>query len=269
MGAGGRRPAGLIDRTPSMDFENLTVDATGPIARVAVDRPKRLNALNHATIAELDDAFRALAGDPAVRVVVLRGAGDKAFVAGADITEIRDQSPVEARGFSRAGQALMSRIADFEKPVIAAVNGYALGGGLELALACHLRLASDTAQLGLPEIKLGIMPGFGGSQRLARLVGPARALELMLTGEPVDAATALSLGIVNHVVSVKAKNVHSGGREACWLLGTNTVVPQMYTRLAQSAFKANAVNSAVFKREQKQGASNQVRPGPRPCTGAR
>lgn len=184
-----------------MDFENLTVDATGPIARVAVDRPERLNALNHATIAELDRALRALADDPAVRVVVLRGSGDKAFVAGADITEIRDQSPVEARGFSRAGQALMSRIADFEKPVIAAVNGYALGGGLELALACHLRLASDNAKLGLPEIKLGIMPGFGGSQRLARLVGPARALELMLTGEPVDAATALSLGIVNHVVS--------------------------------------------------------------------
>ncbi len=184
-----------------MDFENLSVDAAGPIARVTVDRPERLNALNHATITELDRAFSALADDPAVRVVVLRGAGDKAFVAGADITEIRDQSPVEARGFSRAGQALMSRIADFEKPVIAAINGYALGGGLELALACHLRLASERAKLGLPEIKLGIMPGFGGSQRLARLIGPTRALELMLTGEPVDAATAHAFGIVNHVVS--------------------------------------------------------------------
>ena len=184
-----------------MPFDNLTVDAAGPIARIAVDRPERLNALNRATLTELDRAFAELDADPAIRVVVLRGAGDKAFVAGADITEIRAQSPVEARAFSRQGQALMSRIHDLETPVIAAVNGYALGGGLELALACHLRIAADTARLGLPEIKLGIMPGFGGSQRLARLIGPARALELMLSGDPVDANTALDLGIVNHVVS--------------------------------------------------------------------
>lgn len=184
-----------------MSYDNLSVDAGGPIARIAVDRPERLNALNRATLAELDAAFGALDADPAVRVILLRGAGDKAFVAGADITEIREQTPVDARAFSRQGQALMSRIHDLETPVLAAINGYALGGGLELALACHLRIASDTARLGLPEIKLGIMPGFGGSQRLARLIGPAHALELMLSGEPVDAATAQALGIVNHVVS--------------------------------------------------------------------
>jgi enoyl-CoA hydratase len=184
-----------------MSYDNLSVEAGGPIARIAVDRPERLNALNRATLDELDRAFAALDADPAVRVIVLRGAGDKAFVAGADITEIREQRPVDARAFSRRGQALMSRIHDLETPVIAAINGYALGGGLELALACHLRIAADNAKLGLPEIKLGIMPGFGGSQRLARLIGPARALELMLSGDPVDAATAHSLGIVNHVVS--------------------------------------------------------------------
>lgn len=184
-----------------MSYDNLSVEADGPIARIAVDRPERLNALNRATLDELDRAFASLDADPAVRVIVLRGAGDKAFVAGADITEIREQQPIDARAFSRRGQALMSRIHDLETPVIAAINGYALGGGLELALACHLRIAADHAKLGLPEIKLGIMPGFGGSQRLARLIGPARALELMLSGDPVDAATAHSLGIVNHVVS--------------------------------------------------------------------
>lgn len=184
-----------------MDFENLNIDSDGPVARVIVDRPERLNALNHATIRELDQAFDALGADSQVRVIVLTGAGDKAFVAGADITEIRDQTPAEARHFSQAGQNLMSRIGNLETPVIAAINGYALGGGLELALACHLRIAADTAKLGLPEIKLGIMPGFGGSQRLARLIGSARALEMMLTGDPVSASTALDYGIVNHVVS--------------------------------------------------------------------
>lgn len=184
-----------------MDFDKLILERNGAIARLVVNRPERLNALNNATIVELDRAFDTLAADDAIRVIVLTGSGDKAFVAGADITEIRDRSPAEARAFSQAGQDLMSRIGNLEKPVIAAINGYALGGGLELALACHLRIASDNARLGLPEIKLGIMPGFGGSQRLSRLIGPARALEMMLTGEPVSASTALEFGIVNQVVS--------------------------------------------------------------------
>ena len=183
-----------------MDRELLDLRVAEGVATLKIDRPEKLNALNRRVLEALQEAFASLADDESVRAIVLTGAGDKAFVAGADIAEIREQSPVQARAFSALGQALMSRIQHMEKPVIAAVNGFALGGGLELAMACHLRLASDRARLGLPEIKLGIMPGFGGTQRLARLVGPARALDLALSGEPVDAETAERIGLVHRVV---------------------------------------------------------------------
>lgn len=183
-----------------MQFENLQVEWRGPVAIVTIDRPDKLNALNRRTIEELHQAFDTFAGDDEVRAVVVTGAGDKAFVAGADISEIRDQTPLQARGFSERGQQLMRRIETMRKPVIAAINGFALGGGLELALACHLRYAADGARLGLPEIKLGIIPGFGGTQRLARVAGKGRALEMMLAGEPVDAETAERHGIVQGVV---------------------------------------------------------------------
>ena len=183
-----------------MSFENLAVVTRGGIHTITIKRPSKLNALNRQTLQELYGAIIDASGDDKVRVIVLTGYGDKAFVAGADITEIREQSPTEARMFSEFGQNLMSMIQSLDKPVIAAINGFALGGGMELALACHLRIASDNAQLGLPEIKLGIMPGFGGTQRLVRLVGTTKALELTLTGDPIKAEPALELGLVNHVV---------------------------------------------------------------------
>lgn len=167
---------------------------------LTVNRPDKLNALDGATLQALHAAFDAAADDDAVRAVVLTGAGGKAFVAGADIARMSTLSAVEARDFSLLGQRLMRRMERMPKPVVAMVNGYALGGGLELAMACHLRIAADSARLGLPEVTLGLLPGFGGTQRLLRLVGRAAALELTLTGAPVDAARAGDLGLVNRVV---------------------------------------------------------------------
>ncbi len=184
-----------------MSFENLAVVTRGGIHTITIKRPAKLNALNRQTLQELYAAIIDASGDDKVRVIVLTGAGDKAFVAGADIVEIQQQSPTEASSFSAFGQNLMSMIQSLDKPVIAAINGFALGGGMELALACHLRIASDNARLGLPEIKLGIMPGFGGTQRLVRLVGSTRALELCLSGEPITAERAEQLGLVNRVVA--------------------------------------------------------------------
>src|SRR5690606_1800211 len=170
------------------------------VRTLTVNRPDKLNALDEATLLALHAAFDAAAADDGVRAVVLTGAGAKAFVAGADIARMASMSAVEARDFSLVGQRLMRRIERLPKPVVAMVNGYALGGGLELAMACHLRIAGDGARLGLPEVTLGLLPGFGGTQRLLRLVGRAAALELTLTGAPVDAARALELGLVNRVV---------------------------------------------------------------------
>lgn len=183
-----------------MAYENLLIEDGDAVRTITVNRPDKLNALNRQTLVELQQAMIEAHGDEAVRVIVITGSGEKAFVAGADISEIRRQSATEARAFSAMGQNLMALIQNFDKPVIAAVNGFALGGGMELALGCHLRLASSNARLGLPEIKLGIMPGFGGTQRLLRLVGTTRALEMALTGEPITAERAEELGIVNRVV---------------------------------------------------------------------
>jgi len=177
----------------------LTADH-GAVRVVTVNRPDKLNALNAATLDALHAAFGAAADDAAVRAVVLTGSGPKAFVAGADIAEMNSLTPVQGRDFSLRGQRLMRRIEKMPKPVVAMVNGFALGGGLELAMACHLRIAADTAKVGQPEINLGLIPGFGGSQRLLRLAGRAAALELLLSGAPVDAQRALQLGIVNRVV---------------------------------------------------------------------
>jgi enoyl-CoA hydratase len=167
---------------------------------ITVHRPEKLNALNAATLDALHVAFDAAAKDDAVRVVVLTGAGPKAFVAGADIAEMTTLSPVQARDFSLRGQRMMRAIETMPKPVIAMINGFALGGGLELAMSCHLRIAADTAKVGQPEINLGLVPGFGGSQRLLRLAGRAATLELCLLGTPIDATRAQQLGIVNRVV---------------------------------------------------------------------
>ena len=182
-----------------MSFETLNVEDRGAIRVITVNRPDKLNALNEATLTELDAAFSEAADAAGVRVVVLTGAGPKAFVAGADIAQMTTLSPIQARDFSRLGQGLMRRIEGLGKPVIAMVNGFALGGGMELAMACHLRIASDAAKLGQPEINLGLIPGFGGTQRLLRLAGRSAALELCLLGQPIDAQRALALNLVNRV----------------------------------------------------------------------
>ena len=172
----------------------------GAVRVITVDRPDKLNALNAATLDALHQAFDAAAADDAVRCVVLTGSGSRAFVAGADISEMNTLTPVQGRDFSLRGQRLMRRIEKMPKPVVAMINGFALGGGLELAMGCHLRIAADSAKLGQPEVNLGLIPGFGGTQRLLRLAGRAATLELCLVGTPVDAARARELGIVNRVV---------------------------------------------------------------------
>lgn len=178
----------------------LLVADDGAVRTLTINRPDKLNALNAATLDALLVAFEDAAENPGVRAVVLTGAGPKAFVAGADIAEMADLPPVAGRDFSQRGQRLMRRIETFPKPVVAMVNGFALGGGLELAMACHLRIGADTAKVGQPEINLGLVPGFGGTQRLLRLAGRAATLELCLTGTPIDAARAQALGILTRVV---------------------------------------------------------------------
>ena len=181
-------------------FENLLYSTNSGIATITVNRPAVRNALNSATMRELRAAFEQAQADEAVRVIILTGSGDKAFIAGADINELAKLSPVEGRDYSLAGQAIFDFIENLGKPVIAAVNGYALGGGCELAMACTFRVASDNAVFGQPEVKLGIIPGYGGTQRLAKLVGRGQASQLLVTGEMLPAAEALRIGLVNQVV---------------------------------------------------------------------
>jgi enoyl-CoA hydratase len=174
--------------------------AESGIALLTVNRPEKLNALSAAVIGELADAFGRVANEPGIRAVVLTGAGEKAFVAGADIGELAALSPYDARAFALRGQAAFRQLETCGKPSVAAVNGFALGGGLELAMACTVRFASENASLGQPEVKLGIIPGYGGTQRLPRLVGRGRALELLLSGEAIVAGEAYRIGLVNAVV---------------------------------------------------------------------
>lgn len=186
-----------------MAYQFLTFDVADRIATITVNRPDKLNALNDATIAELGVAIdEAIARDD-VAGVILTGAG-RSFVAGADISELASQSPLEAQRRARAGQAIFRRFETSPKPTIAAINGFALGGGCELAMACHLRVASDKAKLGQPEAKLGIVPGYGGTQRLPRLIGRGAALKLLLTGDMIDAAEAYRLGLVDQVTTPEA-----------------------------------------------------------------
>ena len=182
---------------------HLLIENRDAVRVVTINRPDKLNALNRAVLDELHAAFAQIATDPGVRAVVLRGAGEKAFVAGADIAELAALNPIQARDFSRHGQQLMKHIENLGKPVIAMIGGYALGGGMELAMCCHLQIAADTAKFGQPEINLGVLPGFGGTQRLLRLAGRGAALELCLVGVPISAQRAYELGIVNRVVPLE------------------------------------------------------------------
>lgn len=184
-----------------MTFENILFEIRDDIAFVTLNRPKVLNALNAPTLKELHAVTETIRGDNSIRAVVLTGAGEKAFAAGADIQELAQANAMDGRELALHGQAVFRAIETCGKPVVACVNGFALGGGCELALACHLRVASETARFGQPEVKLGLIPGYGGTQRLARLVGKGVALQMILTGEMVSAADALRVGLVNEVVA--------------------------------------------------------------------
>jgi enoyl-CoA hydratase len=185
-----------------MSYENILYEVKDQIARITVNRPQVLNALNRATVEELDRAFDAARADSGVRALIITGAGEKSFVAGADINELAKQTPVEGKEYSLFGQAAFHKLETMGKPSIAAINGFALGGGCELALCCSIRIASKNARLGQPEVKLGILPGYGGTQRLARLCGKGVAHELLLSGEMIPADDALRVGLVNHVVEL-------------------------------------------------------------------
>jgi len=182
-----------------MNYKNLLVETTNNIAIITINRPDKLNALNNETLNELYEVFLYIEHQSEIRAALITGSGEKAFVAGADIAELTKLTPITAKEFAEKGQKIFSFIEHLSKPVIAAVNGFALGGGCELSLACHFRLASENAKFGQPEINLGVIPGYGGTQRLTRLINSARALEYILTADLIDAPTALQLGLVNYV----------------------------------------------------------------------
>jgi enoyl-CoA hydratase len=185
-----------------MKFNNILVDKESPLATITINRPEKLNALNRETIQELHKAFDHCNRDHEIKVIILIGSGEKAFVAGADISEFAHFSVKEGGKLAAKGQELLfDYVEQLSKPVIAAVNGYALGGGLELAMACHFRIASHNARMGLPEVSLGVIPGYGGTQRLPQLIGKGRAMEMIMTAGMIDVERAMEFGLVNHVVS--------------------------------------------------------------------
>lgn len=245
-----------------MPFENLIVEVADRLATLTVNRPAARNALDRATLAELKAAFEALATRSDVGVVLLTGSGDKAFVAGADIAAMRSLSPVEAREFARLGQDVLALVESLPQPVIAVVNGVALGGGCELALACDLVVAAEEARFGLPEVSLGVIPGFGGTQRLPRLAGRNLAKELILTGEPISAHRAGEIGLVNRVVP-RTQLLETARQLAATILSRSPVA----LGLAKSAvnrgldldltsaiaFEADAFSAAFASADQKEG----------------
>jgi enoyl-CoA hydratase len=183
-----------------MGYKNVQLKKDVPLGWIVVDRPDKLNALNAETISELYSAFLSFRDDAEIRAVILTGSGEKAFVAGADVNELAGLDQTSGRDYVLEGQELTKLIENYRKPVIAAINGFALGGGTEIALSCHVRIAAENARMGQPEVKLGLIPGFGGTQRLTRLIGKGKAMELILSGRTIDAQEALSIGLVNRVV---------------------------------------------------------------------
>jgi enoyl-CoA hydratase len=203
-----------------MSYANIILEQDQAIATVTINRPRKLNALDRETFHSLEECFQELASDAGVRAVILTGAGETAFVAGADISNLTDLDAAGGKAWSQLGQRVFNGIEAMTKPVIAAINGHAFGGGLELAMACHLRVAADNAKLGQPEVKIGWIPGNGGSQRLPRLVGKGRALEMILTGEPITADEAQRIGLVN-LVSSRAELMKTAGELAGRILANS------------------------------------------------
>ena len=233
-----------------MAFEHLLVERDGGVAVVTINRPAKLNALSLQTLDELRRAVLDLKQDGGVRAIIVTGAGDKSFVAGADINELAVQSPVAGRELALAGQHVFDLIENLGKPVIAAINGFALGGGCELAMACTLRIAADTAKLGQPEITLGLIPGYGGTQRLARLVGKGRAMELILTGRQMSAADAERIGLVNRVVP--AAELMAETRTLAALLARSApiamryIISAIHTGLEMPFAEAEVLEASLF-----------------------
>lgn len=217
-----------------MDYKNLLLDVNQNIGLITINRPDKLNALNHETVVELKDVLEKLESDENIFVVIITGSGEKAFVAGADISEINKLNMLEGKKFAEFGQSVFSIIEKFEKPVIAAVNGFALGGGCELALSCHIRLASENAKFGQPEVNLGIIPGYGGTQRLTRLINSGRAAEMILTADMIDANEAFRIGLVNKVYP--QSELQSSAFDMAVKIASKG---QQAIRLALKAIKAN------------------------------
>jgi len=226
-----------------MNYKTLLLDIKENVALITLNRPDKLNALNAQTVNDLDTVFDELKDNDEVYVIILTGSGEKAFVAGADISELNKLDMITAKEFSERGQAVFNKIENFDKPVIAAVNGFALGGGCELALACHIRLASETAKFGQPEVNLGIIPGYGGTQRLARLINAGRAIEYILTADMIDANDAYRMGLVNKIYPAN-ELIESAMKMAKKIAGKG----QQAIRLAIKAIKA--VNEVSLKEGQ-------------------
>jgi enoyl-CoA hydratase len=228
----------------ALSLENVLYETKGAIAYVTINRPQVLNALNSATWADLRTAFEHARDDASIRGAILTGAGDKAFVAGADISELAHSTAVDAEQGSRFGQAVLDLIENLGKPVIAAINGYAFGGGLETAMACTIRIAAEHAKLGQPEVKLGLIPGGGGTQRLPGLVGKGRALQLMLTGEPIGADEAYRIGLLNEVVP--AAGLIARAEEILAEIAANAPLAVRYALDAVNAGRGVALEASYF-----------------------
>lgn len=245
-----------------MQYENLILSEEEGILLVTINREKALNALNKKIIQELATLFEEDAPKRPIKGVILTGAGDKAFVAGADIKELLDLDIQTAKQLSRRGKDIFSRIEQFPKPVIAAVNGYALGGGCELAMACHMRLASESAYFGLPEVKLGIIPGYGGTQRIVQYVGKSKALELMMTGDMINAEEAFRLGLVNHILPAeelleKARSIiHKIARQGPLAIAKVIESVNAYYKEGQDGFEkeSEAFGNSAETKDFKEGA---------------
>jgi enoyl-CoA hydratase len=236
----------------SKEYEMLLLDIADQIAVITLNRPRVLNALSSQVFTDLKHAFHALAKDDEVKVILITGSGDKAFAAGADISELVSLNRVSGRALSGSGNAIFRQIETCGKPVIALINGFALGGGCELAMACTLRIASETAKLGQPEVKLGLIPGYGGTQRLPRLIGRSGALKLLLTGETISAQEALRIGLVDEIVSLD--HLHNRGRElartiaAMAPLAITGCLEAVYKGAERSLDAALSIESSIFGR---------------------
>ena len=219
-------------------MENVQLTVNEGIATLVINRPKQLNALNKQTLAEISEAFESMRNDDGVKVVIMTGSGEKAFVAGADIKEFANFSGVQGSELAKTGHmTVFNSIEEFSKPVIAAINGFALGGGLELAMATHVRIASDNARMGLPETSLGVIPGYGGTQRLPQLIGKGRALEMIFSAKMIDAATALNYGLVNAVVP----------QEALQATAENMALGFMKNSIVAMGYAVEAVNAGMLE----------------------